>query len=125
MSIFNALPAETNPVALEGMGLLLRLLSPLAPHITHHLWRELGFGEDILHAPWPQVDDAALVQATLQYVVQINGKLRGHIAVDAEADKASIERAALADANVQKHIEGKQLKKVIVVPGKLVNLVVA
>jgi leucyl-tRNA synthetase len=125
MSILNALPSseEDFNVATEGMGILLRLLSPLAPHICHHLWRELGFGDDLLTAPWPQVDEQALVQSNVQYVVQVNGKVRSRINVSADADKDSVEKAALADEGVQKFIDGKEIKKVIVVPGKLVNLV--
>jgi len=113
-----------NMIITEGLGILLRLLSPIAPHITHTLWSELGFGDDILHAPWPEVDEQALVRDTIDLVVQVNGKLRGQVSVPANADKNAIEEAALADANVQKFIEGMAITKIIVVPGKLVNIVV-
>jgi leucyl-tRNA synthetase len=107
----------------EGVSIVLRLLAPIAPHVTHHLWRELGFGEDILDAPWPAVDDAALKQDSIEYVVQVNGKVRGKVTVAADADRASVEAAALADASVRRFTEGVTVRKVIVVPGKLVNVV--
>jgi leucyl-tRNA synthetase len=108
----------------EGFSILLRLLSPVAPHITHELWRGLGYGDDILHAQWPQVDAAALKRDSIELVVQVNGKLRGKVCVPAAADKAAVEQAALADENVQRFIEGQTVAKIIVVPGKLVNIVV-
>jgi len=108
----------------EGFSILLRLLSPIAPHITHTLWRELGYGDDILNAPWPQPDDKALVRDTIELIVQVNGKVRGKVSVAADADAKAVEAAALADENVQRHMEGKAVAKVIVVPGRLVNVVV-
>ncbi len=108
----------------EGLGILLRLLAPIAPHIAHHLWRELGYGEDILHAPWPEVDAAALARDSIDLVVQVNGKLRGRVSVPAGSDKPVQESAALADAAVQRFIDGQAVKKVVVVPGKLVNIVI-
>jgi leucyl-tRNA synthetase len=107
----------------EGLGIILRLLSPIAPHISHHLWRELGYGKDIDTADWPQVDENALVSATLTYVVQVNGKMRAKIDVAADADKATVEQIAQANDNVQKFTAGKTVRKVIVVPNKLVNIV--
>ncbi len=112
-----------NAVLREGIGIVLRLLAPIAPHITHHLWRELGYGEDILSAGWPQVDEEALACDTIELVVQVNGKVRGRVQVPAEADRESIEAAAQANENVARFIEGKTVRKVIVVPGKLVNIV--
>ncbi len=111
-------------VAAEGFSILLRLLSPLAPHIAHDLWRELGYGEDILSAPWPEPLDEALVQDEIELVLQINGKLRGSLRVPADADKAAIEAAAVVSEIALKHMEGKPAKKVVVVPGRLVNIVV-
>lgn len=108
----------------EGVRILLRLLQPITPHITHALWQLLGESSPIVDAAWPSVDDSALVQSTLTYAVQVNGKLRATIEVDASADKAAIEQTALTEANVVKFTEGKPPKKVIVVPGKLVNIVV-
>jgi len=116
------------PVALiEGFGILLRVLYPATPHIAHALWQQLGYASalgDLLDAAWPQVDPAALVQDELELMLQVNGKLRGAIRVPATADKAAIERAAVASADFQKHAEGKAPKKVIVVPGRLVNVVI-
>ncbi|BAN70101.1 leucine--tRNA ligase [endosymbiont of unidentified scaly snail isolate Monju] len=112
-----------NAVLREGIGIVLRLLAPIAPHITHHLWRELGYGEDILGAGWPQVDEEALACDTIELVVQVNGKVRGRVQVPAEADRERIEAAAQANENVARFIEGKTVRKVIVVPGKLVNIV--
>jgi leucyl-tRNA synthetase len=117
--------AQTNAVIAESLSVFLRALYPVAPHITHVLWQELGFNiafGDILDAPWPQVDPAALEQAEIELVVQVNGKLRGSVKVPKDADKAAIEAAALANENVKKFVEGAP-KKVIVVPGKLVNIV--
>ncbi|MBK5939059.1 leucine--tRNA ligase [Halochromatium roseum] len=108
----------------EGLSIALRLLAPIAPHITHHLWRELGLGDDILQAPWPRVDEEALAQDQITYVVQVNGKVRGKIEVPAAAERAEVEAAALANENVQRFIGEATLRKVIVVPNKLVNLVV-
>ena len=109
----------------EALSIFLRMLNPVAPHITSVLWNELGFVKtygDILDAPWPQVDPAALEQAEIELVVQVNGKLRGSVKVPKDADKAAIEAAALANENVKKFVEGAP-KKVIIVPGKLVNIV--
>jgi leucyl-tRNA synthetase len=111
-------------LAHEGLSILLRLLSPITPHICHHLWRELGFGEDILQASWPEPDEAALAQEEVELVVQINGKLRGAVRVAATAAREQIERAALASECARKHMAGKPARKVIVVPGRLVNIVV-
>ena len=111
-------------VAFEGYSILARLLYPIAPHVCHALWQELQPGADILEAGWPQEDETALAQDTVDYVVQVNGKLRGKITVPADAARPAIEAAALADETAQRFLEGKPPKKVIVVPGKLVNLVV-
>ncbi|MGH8618606.1 MAG: leucine--tRNA ligase [Burkholderiales bacterium] len=111
-------------VMAEGASLLLRVLSPITPHLCHHLWRELGYGEDILAAPWPEPDAQALDADEIELVVQVNGKLRGNVRVPKDADRQAIEKAALAEPNVVKFVEGKPLKKVVVVPGRLVNIVV-
>jgi len=117
--------AISNAVVAEGLSIFLRVLYPVAPHITHALWQELGFAGvhgDILNAAWPQVDPAALEQSEIEMMIQVNGKLRGSITVARDADKATIEAAALANENVQRYLEGAP-KKIIVVPGKLVNIV--
>jgi leucyl-tRNA synthetase len=117
--------AATSAVMYEGLSIFLRVLYPVAPHITHALWQELGYAAsmgDILDAPWPKVDAAALEQADVELMIQVNGKLRGSIRVPRDADKAAIEAAALASESVRKFVTGTP-KKVIVVPGKLVNVV--
>jgi len=111
---------------IEGFGILLRCLYPATPHIAHTLWSELGYAAamgDLLDAPWPQVDSEALVQDEIELMLQVNGKLRGSILVSTRADRAVIEQAALAHEMFQKIANGAAPKKVIVVPGRLVNLV--
>ncbi|MDE2627205.1 MAG: leucine--tRNA ligase [Burkholderiales bacterium] len=124
---FKATDSAGAQVALiEGFGILLRCLYPATPHIAHALWSELGYASqlgDLLDAPWPQVDAGALVQDEIELMLQINGKLRGSILVPAGADKAAIEAAALASDAVQKQANGAPAKKVVVVPGRLVNVV--
>jgi leucyl-tRNA synthetase len=111
-------------VAHEGFSILLRLLSPITPHITHALWHELGYGDDILEASWPEPLEAALVQDEIELVIQVNGKLRGSLTVPRDADRTTIEQQSLAQPAIQKYLEGVSVKKIIVVPGKLVNIVV-
>ncbi|MDY7576230.1 leucine--tRNA ligase [Actimicrobium sp. CCI2.3] len=116
----------SDAVITEGFSIFLRVLYPIAPHITFTLWQQLGYAAvhgDLLDAAWPQVDPVALEQADIEMMIQVNGKLRGSITVAKGADKASIEAAALANENVQKFLEGPP-KKIIVVPGKLINIVV-
>jgi leucyl-tRNA synthetase len=129
MKIMNVLPTikeggARDAVANEGFSIMLRLLSPIAPHVTHVLWRELGYGDDILTAPWPEVNESALVRDSIELVVQVNGKVRAKVEVAADADKSAVEAEALGNENVQKFTSGKEVAKVIVVPGKLVNIVV-
>ena len=125
---FKALDSAGGQVALiEGFGILLRCLYPATPHLEHALWYGLGYAGalgDLLDAPWPQVDPAALVQDEIELVLQVNGKLRGAVRVPAGADKAAIEAAALASEAFLSHAAGATAKKVIVVPGRLVNVVV-
>jgi leucyl-tRNA synthetase len=111
----------------ECIGILLRMLYPVVPHVTHRLWMEMGYGNQgglILDAPWPIVDEAALVKTEIELVLQVNGKLRGSITVAADASKEAIEAAALQSEIVLKALNGGSPKKVIVVPGRLVNIVV-
>lgn len=110
----------------EGFGILLRVLYPVVPHVTHALWEELSFAAesgDLLDAKWPQVDEAALVQSELELVLQINGKVRGSLVVPADADRAAIEAMAAASETVAKFAAGAAPKKIVVVPGRLVNVV--
>ncbi|MFH7041977.1 leucine--tRNA ligase [Paucibacter sp. JuS9] len=111
----------------EGFSVLLRVLYPACPHIAHTLWQDLGFAAelgDLLDAPWPVVDESALVQDEIELMLQVNGKLRGAIKVAAGADKSVIEAAALANEEFHKFSEGKTPKKIVIVPGRLVNVVV-
>ena len=107
----------------EGFSIVLRLLGPIAPHMTHQIWRELNFGEEILDSSWPEPDASALVQDTIQYVLQVNGKVRAKVDLPADMAKEDIEAAALDNANVKKFTEGATVRKIIVVPKKLVNIV--
>jgi leucyl-tRNA synthetase len=112
---------------IEGLGILLRLLYPVAPHITHALWKELGYAVqfgDLVTAPWPQVDKAALEQDEIELVLQVNGKLRGHMRAPKSAGRGELERLALAHDAVTRFTNGQAVKKVVVVPGRLVNVVV-
>ena len=129
MKMLNALEkaprdgADAAEVIGEGLSMLLRVLSPICPHVTHVLWRECGFGDDILSAEWPEPAESALVQDEVELMLQVNGKLRGSLRVAADAAKDAIEAAALANEAAQKFMEGKPAKKVVVVPGRLVNIV--
>ncbi|MBI3526075.1 MAG: leucine--tRNA ligase [Betaproteobacteria bacterium] len=129
MKILNALEKAPRQgdghaaVIAEGMSILLRLLAPITPHVCHALWRELGYGDDILRAAWPAPLAAALAQDEIELVLQINGKLRGNLRLPADATQQAIQAAALASDSAQKYLEGKAAKKVVVVPGRLVNIV--
>ncbi len=129
MELTNALGRfdDTTPqglaVSREAIEACVLLLAPITPHACHALWLSLGHQEPVIDAAWPTVDADALVKASVELVVQVNGKLRARLDVPAEADKATVESLALAEENVQRHIEGKSVRKVIVVPGKLVNVV--
>ena len=109
----------------EGLSVLIRLLSPIVPHIAHAMWTELSFGDDVLSAKWPQADPSAMVTDEIELVVQVNGKLRGRVTVPTGADQERVRQIALTDESVARHVGDKPVKKVIVVPGKLVNIVVA
>jgi len=133
MKMLNALEAVPAAAAgrtallAEGLSIVIRVLYPVVPHIGCALWDELGYPVNLgplLDAPWPKPDPAALAQDEIELVLQVNGKLRGKMNVPAGADKAAIESAARASPEVAKHSAGAAVKRVIVVPGKLVNVVV-
>ena len=130
LNTLEALPADArgaDALKREGLSLVLRVLYPVIPHTTWVLWNDLGFAAthgDVIDAPWPQVDAAALVQDEIELVLQVNGKLRGKLLVPAKADRDAIEAAARASPEVAKHAAGAQVKKVVVVPGRLVNVVI-
>jgi len=126
MKILNALeklPGRT-PAAEEGFSILLRLLSPITPHVCHHLWRELGYGEDVLQASWPEPDPAALEQDEIEYVVQVNGKKKGTIVAPKSLDQRGLELYVRASDFVKKIIAGSAIKKIVIVPGRLINIVI-
>jgi len=130
LNTLEAVPAGAHGAAgllREGLSILLRMLYPVIPHTTWSIWQDLSLaGEfgDLLDAPWPEVDAAALVQDEIELMLQVNGKLRGKICVPAAADKAAIEATARASAEVARYADGAPVKKVVIVPGRLVNVVV-
>ncbi len=111
-------------VSHEALSAAVKLLSPITPHITHELWNKLGYAENLLDSPWPEFDESAMVRSSIQMVVQVNGKVRAKIQVPADADESIVLHTALADESVQKHMADKTIRKQIVVPNKLVNIVV-
>ncbi len=124
----NKLADRSTPLGLaverEALEAATQLLAPIVPHISHALWGLFGHNNAIIDQPWPQFDESALKQSTIEMVVQVNGKVRARLTVDANADKDSIEKIALAEENVLRFIADKTVRKVIVVPGKLINIVV-
>jgi leucyl-tRNA synthetase len=108
----------------ETLEIAVLALSPVVPHAAHGLWHALGHERAVIDEPWPRPDPAALVQDTQELVVQVNGKLRGHITLPADADREVATQAALADPNVRRFVGDKPVRKVIVVAGKLVNVVI-
>jgi leucyl-tRNA synthetase len=130
MELLNALgkfPQESpqdRSVQQEGLEIAVLALSPIIPHATHALWHALGRRTALIDEPWPEADAEALQSASVQMVVQVNGKLRGHISVAVDADEAAVRAAALAEPNARKFVGAAPVRKVIIVPGKLVNIVV-
>ncbi len=118
---------DTNDHAImrEGIETAVLLLSPIVPHITDALWKALGHEEPLIDAAWPKSDPEALEQNEIEMVIQVNGKLRSKITVAKTADQKQIEALALADEKIQQHIDGKTVRKTIVIPGRLVNIVVS
>ena len=100
------------------------MLNPIIPHMTHTLWQTLNLGDNIAIAPWPQVDETALIKSEVMIVIQINGKVRGRLDIGADWDESQVKELVLNDSNIQKHLDGKVLKKFIYVPNKLVSLVI-
>ncbi|MDF2797176.1 MAG: leucine--tRNA ligase, partial [Pseudomonas orientalis] len=115
--------AQDRALIQEGLETVTLLLAPITPHISHELWNRLGHSGAVIDARWPVQDESALVQDTLQLVIQVNGKLRGHIDMPASASREEVEAAARCNENVLRFTEGLTIRKVIVVPGKLVNIV--
>ncbi len=114
--------ADVRPKA--AMETFVLLLAPMAPHLAEELWQILGHGESLAYQPWPEYDPALLKDEEVEIPVQVNGKLRSKVVVPADASKEAIETAARADERITELLEGKTVRKVIVVPGKLINFVV-
>lgn len=115
--------AQDRALLQEGLEAVTLLLAPITPHISHSLWQHLGHSEAVIDATWPSVDESALVQDSVTLVVQVNGKLRGQVEMPATASREEVEAAARANENVVRFTDGLTIRKVIVVPGKLVNIV--
>jgi leucyl-tRNA synthetase len=130
MELLNAITRfedESDPgraVAHEALEAVVLMLSPMVPHICHSLWAALGHKTALIDVPWPEVDPGALAADEVEIVVQVNGKVRGRIAVAVDADNDLVGELAIADPNVQRFVAGKEVRKTIVVPGRLVNIVV-
>jgi len=116
--------AQNRAVVQEALETVVLVLAPMVPHVCHELWRALGHSRAVIDEPWPKVDSSALVEDKIEIVVQVNGKLRGRIQVPAQTDQEGVKAAALADENVRKFLGTGAVRKIIVVPGKLVNVVV-
>ncbi|MBA4740159.1 MAG: leucine--tRNA ligase [Burkholderiales bacterium] len=116
--------AERASLRVEGLSILLRILFPIVPHITERLWEELGFSGELQYATWPKVNEQALLREEIDLVVQVNGKLRSKITIPVSASKEDIEAVALGDELVQNYVQSQPVKKVVVVPGRLVNIVI-
>ncbi|MDP6436153.1 MAG: leucine--tRNA ligase [Gammaproteobacteria bacterium] len=121
---FDVNDANDRLLVQEALDRIVLMLAPIVPHICHYLWLALGHADAVIDAAWPVADEKARQSDSITLVVQVNGKLRARISVPADASKDAAEEAALTDDNVQRFIEGKAIRKVIVVPGKLINVVV-
>ena len=115
--------ATLGPLSRECSETLVLLLAPMAPHIAEELWRKLGHSESLAYETWPSADPALLTESTQRLAVQVNGKRRDEIEVPADAEEEVIRGAALASEKVQKHLQGREPRKLIIVPGRLVNIV--
>jgi leucyl-tRNA synthetase len=127
LNLLQKLPTDSEidrSLIAEGFFILLRLLAPITPHIVHELWRNLGYGNDLLTATWPVVDETALATANVNLMVAVNGKVRSKITVPSNAAEENIAKTAQADPNVQRYLTNQTVKKIIVVPGKMVNIVI-
>ena len=124
VAAFDAGAEARRSVVREALEAVVLMLAPVVPHVCHTLWQALGHRGPIIDAPWPAADEAAMARDVIEFVVQVNGKLRGHISIDADAGREAVEREAQRNHNVVRFIGKKPIKKVIVVPGRLVNIVI-
>jgi len=115
--------AQGRAVLGEGLEAAVLLLAPIVPHMTDVLWRSLGHAQSVADAAWPEADAEAMERESLTLVVQVNGKVRGRLDVAVDLDQATLERMALEEPNVQRMIAGKTVRKLVIVPGRLVNVV--
>ena len=122
---FDDISDQGRAVRAEGLSTAVLLMSPFTPHLCHTLWQAFSGNDTILQTPWPEVDESALVKSNIDMMIQVNGKLRSKISIDANMDRDTIQQLALADAKVQSFITNMAVRKVIVVPNKLVNIVVS
>jgi leucyl-tRNA synthetase len=121
---FNDESSNARALRHEALEAIVLMLSPIVPHVSHQLWRDLGRTDPIISAAWPSVEQSALAQETLDVVVQINGKLRGKISAPAAATNKDVEALAVGDEHIARLLEGLTVKRIIVVPKKLVNIVI-
>ena len=115
---------ERSAAMREALGILVRVLSPITPHICHQLWQVLEMEEELLNTDWPTVDSSALISEKVMLIIQINGKLRAKIEIEADADDKKIQEAVLSEPQISRRIENAPIKKFVIVPGRLVNIVV-
>jgi leucyl-tRNA synthetase len=121
---YHATDDEDHQIIQEVLESIVLMLSPITPHITHKLWKALGHQNAVIEQPWPNIDQDALAKDSINFVIQVNGKIRAEITVPIAADKEMLENLALTNENVKKYIEGKFVIKMIIVPHKLINIVV-
>lgn len=114
---------QTRAVRQEALDTAVLVLSPIVPHICHNLWQALGHSDTVVDASWPVADESAMVRSEIEVVLQVNGKVRAKENVPADIGKTDLEKLALENENVMRFTDGKTVRKVIVVPGKLVNVV--
>ena len=124
LSKFTEQDTQARAVRQEVLELVVLMLAPITPHICHALWSQLGYDKAVIDAQWPEVDAEALKQDKTELMIQVNGKLRSKLMVDVNAQQEDIEPLAIADENVQRYIDGKTIRKIILVPGRLINIVV-
>lgn len=124
LKTLNDLPTDAIKLKEEGFTILLKILNPITPHLCQGIWGKLGNNTDFSQQAWPPVDESALVASEMTIMVQVNGKMRGKVTVAADAQQAAVEDAAKADESINRHLDGQQIRKVIYIPGRILNIVV-
>ena len=120
---FNQKNTGANNIIKEGLLALIKILSPIAPHITHKLWGEFGKKTSIMDEDWPKVDNEILLDSKIEIIVQINGKLRGKILIDAQENELNVKERVTNDVKISSYLKNKEIKKVVYVKDKLINFV--